>query len=206
MTAFIRRMSFIFLVMAGGASFAANAITLDFDPTAPAVTSGNQVTVDIIASDLMGELIAVYDLDVNWDPAILSLASVDFDMFLGGPLDAIQLDTPMVGMVNTFELSFLLGADLAMLQDGVTPFRLFSLTFDTLMVGNSALSFNLFNMGDDLGAPLQPDVSAQALVEVLAPSTTVPLPATSLLLLSGLLLNGVRQRRNNKQPNNGIDL
>lgn len=116
----------------------ASAISLVFNPVSQDVALGDPAQVDVIVTDLNNQLVGTYDFNVHWDDSILSLASVDFDIFLDGPVGSIQdFDDSVSGTVNVFEISL----DLLANQDGNTAFRLFTLTFDTLANGLSPLSF-----------------------------------------------------------------
>jgi hypothetical protein len=131
---------------------------------------------------------------VDFDPTILDLVSVTFDSFLGDPVsEALTIISPGVGTVETVEVSFLLPADLALLQDGVSDFRLFTLTFNTLAVGTSALEFSpsiIGFLGDALGNPITLDSVGAGGV------SAIPEPSTLLLLGSGLVgLVGLRKKR-----------
>lgn len=88
----------------------ASALTIGFEAV------GNDLR--IVASDLAGEIIAAWDIDVMFD----GMLSVD-TVISGGELGAINDDTIFdhehsPGMVDAFEVSFLSDAELAALQNG----------------------------------------------------------------------------------------
>ena len=117
------------------AANSADALTLAIRPVDQDVVQGQQVHVDVIATDLNAEIISTYDFVVTWDPAVLSLASVELDVFLGpGSHQDYDVDA---GSVNVAEIAV---SDVPPNQNGLGEFRLFSLTFDTIAAGTSALA------------------------------------------------------------------
>ena len=179
------------------------AISLEIAPSDQTVALGSQVTVDIVVSDPAGTLIGAYDFFVSYDPVVtsdppvLALTGVNFGPSLGGPTDSFQDVVEQSGSnsVNVAELSFV--SDLSALQDGTSSLLLFSLTFNTLRTGVSALGLteNILGvaggfLGDELGQPITLDAFGTAAV------TVVPIPGALWLMGSGLLgLLGFSSRR-----------
>lgn len=136
------------------------ATTIDFNQSNYNVNIGDSFSADLgIAGlgDMSPDSLGVFDIDVIYDSTILSLSAVTFgDPVLGDQLDVLGLGsiasaTPSVGSVNVYELSLDLEYDLESLQAGA--FTLFSLNFDTIAEGNSALTISINSLGDSLGAP-----------------------------------------------------
>lgn len=182
---------FALILLLGFWTNSASAIMLSFVPSDQTVQLGDQATVDVMVTDLTEQYVGEYDFFVSWDDSLLALTTVDFDIFLDGPVDSFQyVDSSASGTVNVAELS-LSGL---FNQDGASDFRLFSLTFDTLNVGTSLLSFtgnigldpNSY-LGDGWGSVFQTDVSTGS-ITIEQRTTTVPEPSTLMLFLTAGLL------------------
>src|SRR5262249_27652382 len=110
----------------------ARAANLDLSPPAQTVALGSQASVDVTLSG-SGSLLGGFDLDVSYDPTLLSLSNVVFSGALGDPgLAEAQLESSSVapGSVNLFGLSFLTEAELGALQGSAVPIA--TLVFETL--------------------------------------------------------------------------
>lgn len=174
----------------------AEAISLEFLPTTQSVVLGNQVTVDVNVSNPNGTLVGAYDFFVNYDPDVLTLNDVVFGSALGGPLDSIQddIESP-AGQINVSELSLL--TDLTPLQNGIDEVLLFSIIFDTDMLGTSPLTFseNIAGvaggfLGDETGQAILLDSVGSGSINV------VPIPGAIWLMVSGLFaLYGFSKRQ-----------
>lgn len=171
----------------------ASAISLDFDPSNPSVVLGNPLSVDVVV-DPMGAFVGAFDVIVSWDDAVLDLAALSVDPAndLGSAFEVV--DT--LGTTDSVNVaSFSTELDLTPFQDGIAPVILFSLTFDTIALGNSALTFTpgigglglppgVF-LGDENGLPLQTPANDGSVTVV--DSAAVPAPPTLLLMACGLI-------------------
>ena len=144
--------------------------------------------------DATAPALSTYDLDIHFDPSLLSYSGITFgDPLLGNQLDVFNLgsnssaaELTSIGIVNVFELSLDTPADLNPWQ--TDTFILATLSFDMLNHGSSALSINV-NVFDDADAmALSPAVQS-------ANITTVPLPSAVWLFLVGLGISGRGWRR-----------
>ncbi len=189
----------IFSLAVTFSSHQAHAIVIGIDPSSQVVPVGNPFTVGLTISGLgSGSVpsLGTFDVDLTFDPAILSFGSVSYgDPVLGDQLDlsglgAITITTPGAGSVNLFELSLDLPDVLDTLQ--ADSFTLATLTFDPLSLGTS--QFNLLNikLGDAVGNALLTDVRGGSV-------SVVPEPATILLLASGLGALGLGNWKRRRQ-------
>ena len=165
-----------------------HATPINFEPGNSTVELGDQVSVDVTISPI-GELIGAFDIAVNWDPNVLLLADVAFGSSLGDPdplsFEALTGVSAGSGSARVSEVSLLF--DLTGLQSG-SPFSLFTLVFDTTMIGTSALTFGDIIVGGAFGLPLvnapQPGSGVVNVIE----RTAVAEPGTFVLLGLGLAL------------------
>jgi hypothetical protein len=174
------------LLIAQGSAW---AIAIDVVPQMQEVTAGSSVNVDIAISglgDMVAPSVSAYDIDIFFDPSILSFDSVAFsdqlDVFGFG--DITSVDASVSGTVNLFELSLDLPSDLDALQ--LSAFTLATLTFDANTAGTSAISLGLNALGDGNGDPLTAIIQGSS-VNVTPAPTTVPEPAAWLLFGLGML-------------------
>lgn len=171
----------------------AYAITIEVNPASQVVNLGDPVSVDIDIRDLgvlTAPSISTFDITVDFDTALLDLTSVVFGTELDlGVFGSFQ-ETTGTGPIDVFEISFEDSADLNILQP--SAFTLFTLTFDTLASGSSAVGLSLTALGDADGATLSAD-TIDGSIRIVDPNF-VPVPATLALLGLGVCLIVCRQR------------
>lgn len=181
----------------------AQAILLAFTPSFQTVASGSPATVSLSIAGLGGSATALggFDLDLGFNPAILSLRGVRFgDPSLGDQLDlggssalicSSGYDTSpscpadlIGGVVNLLELSL----DAAnVLNDYQTDsFVLATFLFDTLSPGQGTLSVDRLVMADAFGAPLIADIQLGH-ITVFA-TNVIPEPSSLALLVIGMVI------------------
>ncbi len=165
--------------------FSASAITIGFSPASQAVGLGDPVLVDVVVSDLAGEIVSAYDLDVTYDSSVLSATDVTFGSFLGDEFffevfNDFDLSTP--GVVDFAQLSLLADFELALLQPD--SFTLATLELDAVGLGISSLDFV---------APLDIKGSGASIIDVDPGSGSVqviPEPHSALVFAVGALIVG----------------
>jgi len=177
----------------------AAAMQLSFAPSSQTINQGGTASVDIIATLAANEIVAAYDLDVAYDPLIVTATAVAFGTMLGGPVDSLQGAIGTSGLVDLWELSFLPDTDLALLQ-GAGPITLATLFFSGDNPGTSPLSFINYGQGgnDIKGAeniPYDSPILDDGSITVRGGGPPVPIPAAFWLFCTGLMgLIGLRRR------------
>lgn len=174
---------------------AAGAVSIGLDPAAQSVAPGDPVSVDVVFSELGGEVISTYDLDVTYDPSVLMATDVLFTTALGDELFFEVLnssDLSVAGVVDLAQLSLLSDAELFALQGGDTV-TVATLAFEAVGAGSSDLAFVFDELNDVKGrnGALLPLEVAGASVTVGAPPSQTPIPEPSggvLFALGSLLL------------------
>jgi hypothetical protein len=160
------------------ATVGANSIS--FNPSAQTTPVGSTVTLGLLISNPLAQ-VGSYDLDVQFNPAILSPVAVAFGPFLGSPANSVSGTLFSSGRVNLFEVSFLTPAALIALQPGV--FTAATLSFITLSSGTTALTLSSNTVGDLFGVPLSPTLINGSVTSGASP---VPEPTAVTLVLLGL--------------------
>jgi hypothetical protein len=128
------------------------------------LSQGGVATVDLSISGLgSGTQLGGYDLNVGFNPSIVSFSSAIFgDPKLGDQLNlegfgTFSSATPGAGTVDLAELSFDSAAALQSSQ--ASAFSLVQLTFDARSVGTSALDLSINAVSDAFGNSLTPGLS-----------------------------------------------
>jgi hypothetical protein len=190
MASVVRRIALTALLALGAA--ASHADTIHVVPTSGTTQVGSTFSVVVAASNFVSGAapsIGAFDLNVTFDPAILSLASVAFGsgLALPGGVGSIQDVTPTVGgSFSVAEVS--LESETALDTQQLDAFALFTITFNALNVGTSQIALTLNGLSNAAGAALNATLLGGSV-------SVVPLPAAAWLLLSGLAVFGVAARR-----------
>ncbi|HYP05825.1 MAG TPA: cohesin domain-containing protein [Bryobacteraceae bacterium] len=155
--------------------------TITVLPSASGVMLGSTVAVAVDVNGLdagASPALGVYDITLNYDPAVLTYASISWgtglDVLGLGSLRNLSFDQ---NTVRLFELSLDLAEDLNSLQPDA--FRLATISFQATGPGTSSLNLMSTTLGDAFGDPLQLSV-VNGSVGVQA-TDQVPEPQYSLL-------------------------
>jgi len=174
----------------------ARAISLTLVPSAPVVTVGETVDVAVQISGLgdgAPPSLSTFDVEMNFDPAILALNAISYgDPLLGDQLDLLGIGsvtstTVGSGLVGFSEISLDSPDILDLFQAG--EFTLATATFVAAASGGSLLGLTVNVLGDANGDPLVAAISDGSIAVVPEPST---------LLLVGVAFVGavvVRKKR-----------
>ncbi|NMP30891.1 hypothetical protein HII17_04880 [Thalassotalea sp. M1531] len=164
----------------------ASATIISIEASTFSPNQGDTLTIDLWVRDLGLDVVSGYDVDINFDPAILSLQSASFGSLLGGGIDSIQDAVDFGNYINFAEISFLSEFDLSSLQGG-TDFILGSLSFLTEQTGTTQISIaNALVTGAD---PFIESFSGPANTLTFdINSTQVPEPNIWLLMVFGLFV------------------
>lgn len=171
----------------------ATAVSFTLAPATASVAPGEMILLTLVASDLAPSVIGGYDIDVVFDPSVISvvnytLAGVLGDLTLGEAFDfSGGAATP--GILNLTVLSTLDAASLATLQQGQFAIATFSVMIDAAAAGGAhSLSLALNALTDGSGIPIAPNSLSGASLNV------IPEPSTALLLSVGLAAMAGRRR------------
>jgi len=171
---------------------AASAYVLSFTPAAQSVALGNTAMVEVrIAAILPGppgsnDGLGDYDFEVVYDPAIIAYNQAA-DAFSLGFAIGLGVDNSQAGRLKVSDFSLELPDDLLALQSDAM--LLFSLVFDSLAPGTSALSFENITLGDVLAGRRTATTTAGSITvrdaQVPEPGTLALLAGAGLIALSG---------------------
>lgn len=187
MTATTRILACLAILAASRSAPAVPILEVEAPDGSPVV--GSSFEIDVSIADLAGEFVGAYDVTLAFDAAVLDPAGVAFGTLLDGPADSLQGSLAGTGSLDVFEISLglLLG------QDGFSPFTLFSVTFDVIGPGESAIDLGVNAIGGFFGESLAVRTAGTSVTAV--PATPVPEPGTAALLLVGLFLLASRTSR-----------
>ena len=188
-------------------------IVLSLVPDNSTIGVGETTLVDLIVSGLGdGESPSLggFQATVTYNPLVLMLGSVEFGSELNPFPDGMYFDD-MMGGIFLFETSWLPSVALNNTQPGT--FTLATMGFKGIEPGTSPLAIGSNTVLSNEGGPVaEPSMGASAslvattldyqidgsptiTVEMEKPPAAIPLPATVLLMVPGLLAMAPRRRR-----------
>jgi len=168
------------------------AAEMGLQPGTSGVALGSSVQFAVTITGLgdgSAPSLASYDVQLAFDPAVLSFASLAFgDPLLGDQLDLLGLgsttlvDTATAGVIGAFELSFDDENTLNTLQS--SAFTLLHVTFDAIAAAlNTPIEIVILDLASASGGSITATTSGASVT-----ITAAPAPATSLLLAAGCVL------------------
>ncbi len=175
-----------------------SAAFISFNPSGTSANVGDLISVDVVINDLQTPVaneLSAFAFSVLFDASILAFDSVSYSSLLGDT-DIFSGETFIntssgISNVTLENTSFLSDLELDALQD--PDFLLASITFSTLSVGTSNLTFENLDFADGLFFDITSSISTNnGLIEVA--SANVPAPAFPILLLTGLLAFGLKNK------------
>lgn len=189
---------------------AARAVSLTLDPLSQDVSAGSlfSLTVGIQGlGDFAAPSLGTFDLDVNFDPALVRFESITFgDPTLGDLLGPVTPSVTGSGLngpgdaLNLFSVSLDTPAELNASQP--SEFTLASLWFTALAVGSGGFTIDNVILGDADGSPLTLDGTRGAEVNITAravPEGSVGI-WTTVLTLGALTFGRSRLSRGVPRP------
>ncbi|MGF6275187.1 hypothetical protein ABIB38_003585 [Massilia sp. UYP11] len=170
----------------------AGAAVLTTSLSSPAVTVGQQFSLDVMVGDLApGQALAGFDLDLVFDPALVAPVRAEFGHYLG-EVDVDQLTHALfgAGRADFAAVSLLDGTTLIGLQPGTFP--LARLVFTALAPGAVSIDFDLLAapgllLSDGFGEAIAVSAVHGAVVDI-GTATSVPEPSTLALFMLGAVL------------------
>jgi hypothetical protein len=171
----------------------AHAIRIDFDPASQISPVPGSVSVDVIVSELAGEIVSAYDLDVTYDDSVLSATGITLTSALGEAFffEAFyDSDLGTSGIVDFAGLSLLSDFALLALQGGDSVL-LATITFDVIAPGPGLLGFTFDAFNDIKGAGgLVLDVEPGTGVVNTSSQQPIPEPGSLLMFAVGAVITG----------------
>jgi hypothetical protein len=165
----------------------ATAAVITLSPASTVTSAGSPVRVDVGVSGLgSGVALGGFDLDIAFNPALLSFTGATFGPALGNPMtfEALTSVSAAAAVVDFSEVSLLSAAQLLALQPG--SFSLGILSFDAIASGTATFAL--------LATSLLSDASGQSL-PITPAAAAIPEPEAVVLLGIGLAALALRQKR-----------
>lgn len=170
---------------------AANAATLSLIPSDTSIILNDSVSLDVVISGIGSTSVGGFQLDLDFNDAVVSLDNYSFSSYLGAPSSIFDASNPVDSDTFTLAVTSLLPPGGFNQPDS---FSLATLNFTGIGLGESLFSAGNILVSDDF-ALYEIDITSVsgASVEV----NPVPVPAAFWMLGSGLFaLYGIRRKSN----------
>lgn len=177
-------------------SLPAHAMQIEITPSSTTIDIGETLAIDVIASGLgngVAPSIGGYDIQIDFDSALLSAGPVDYGTGLDLGLGSLQLSFDLPSGVEVTETAY--GSETEI--NGLQPddFVLFSVNLSGLAAGTGALGLTLLSITDASGVN---DITSSfttvgASYRIL--DAQAPTPGIAYLLGAGLVPLVVTRRR-----------
>jgi hypothetical protein len=173
----------------------AQAVTIGFEPSTTVASVGDSFDIEVIVSDLGGEVVSAYDLDVRYDPGVLGvdIAVLENALGLGGSEAFYGGSIAEPGLIDLAGVSLLSDAELLALQGG-DRVTLATIGFTKTGEGSTSLDFVFDALNDVKGSDAQ-ILEVEAVPGAVAPPEAIPEPSAAATFGTGLLLTGWALRR-----------
>ncbi|MGD1919486.1 MAG: cohesin domain-containing protein [Pleurocapsa sp.] len=153
-------------------AFQSKAMAIDMSLSSPSANLGDKVDVELDISGLgngIAPSVSAFDVDVTFDPSVISFDSVTFGNQLSLNSTPLFQDGIVTcsGILNLAEISDDTPTDLNDLQ--APDFTLATISFNTVSTGSSNLGISLNDLGDAAGDPLTVDNFNAGTVTVAVP-------------------------------------
>lgn len=178
------------------------AIIVSLEPASQTISVGGPVSLDLVVSGLNAFAapgVGAFDVDLTYNPAVLSAVSASFgthlDLGLFGSIQSSNLSTP--GLIHLDEVSLESSSDL--LSSQPASFKLATLNFTGTGGGVSSVAVASATLSDVTGLQSITPVTAAAQIDVSGGGSEVPDPASTATLLPFGLLGIWMLRRSARQ-------
>jgi len=185
-----KRLAAILLLMGLVQAPLAHSAHIEIQPGTTSANAGDLISLDLVISGLgnyVPDSLGAFDISVGFDATALSFTGYSLGGFLGNIalLEAIDASTGNVvsGAANVAEVSLLSALDLDTLQPGAFTLATLNFTVINLAAGAATQLSVLLDdavLADGSGSRLSATASGPASIQ------SVPVPATLLLLITGL--------------------
>lgn len=168
----------------------ANAALLSVSVNENQVTSGEEITASIFLSDIENnilgpELIASFDIDLQFNNDIMTLNTVTFGTALDVFFSSDKKTVATWGNIQLMESSFDFSDDLFAVQNGLTAIKLAEVSFNSKMFGESLFTISSNGIYNDLGVTIT-NINTQDTIVQVKKATAVSEPNAIILLLLAL--------------------
>lgn len=177
----------------------ANAALLSVSVNENQVTTGEEITASIFLSDIENnilgpELIASFDIDLQFNNDIMTLNTVTFGTALNVFYGSEQQSVATWGNIQLMESSFDFSDDLFAAQNGLTAIKLAEVSFNSKMFGESLFTISSNGIYNDLGTEIT-NINTQHSIVQVKKATAVSEPNAIILLLLALASMIIIRRR-----------